>query len=225
MKGKIVHIEIPAEDTQRAMKFWGGLTGWKFQNYAESTEGAPEYNMFEGEPGGGLYPATDGEKGIKVYFETDDIDAELGRIRDAGGNDRGEDAGAEHGLVRGGHRHRGQQVLRLAVRRERTGARGHGRTVRVLLAEESRRIEEVELGLAAPEHGLSDELAAREAEHVAVARVAGCDPHAVATGDRAGERQVVFRHAEDPGPAVRDRAEARRVVPQRRRSARPGSAR
>jgi predicted enzyme related to lactoylglutathione lyase len=41
--------------------------------------------MFEGEPGGGLYPAADGEKGIKVYFEVDDIDAEIGRIRDAGG--------------------------------------------------------------------------------------------------------------------------------------------
>jgi predicted enzyme related to lactoylglutathione lyase len=86
LKGKIVHIEIPAEDTQRAMKFWGDLTGWKFQNYAESQEGAPEYNMFEGEPGGGLYPATDGEKGIKVYFETDNIDEELGRIRELGGD-------------------------------------------------------------------------------------------------------------------------------------------
>ena len=64
MKGKIVHIEIPAEDTQRAMKFWGEVAGWKFQNYADQTEG---------------------EKGILVYFEADDIDAELGRIRDAGG--------------------------------------------------------------------------------------------------------------------------------------------
>jgi uncharacterized protein len=85
MKGKIVHIEIPADDTQRAMKFWGAVAGWKFQNYAEGNEGAPEYNMFEGEPGGGLYPVGDGEKGIMVYFEADDIDAELGRIRDAGG--------------------------------------------------------------------------------------------------------------------------------------------
>jgi predicted enzyme related to lactoylglutathione lyase len=83
VKGKIVHIEIPAEDTQRAMKFWGDLAGWKFQAY--SGEGAPEYNMFEGEPGGGLYPTTEGERGIKVYFEADDIDAELGRIRDLGG--------------------------------------------------------------------------------------------------------------------------------------------
>lgn len=86
MKGKIVHIEIPADDTQRALKFWGELAGWKFQNYAEGTEGAPEYHMFEGEPGGGLYPSTEGEKGIRVFFETDDIDAELGRIRDAGGD-------------------------------------------------------------------------------------------------------------------------------------------
>jgi uncharacterized protein len=66
------------------MKFWGDLAGWKFQAY--SGEGAPEYNMFEGEPGGGLYPATDGEKGIKVYFETDNIDEELGRIRELGGD-------------------------------------------------------------------------------------------------------------------------------------------
>jgi len=86
VKGKIVHIEIPAEDTGRAMKFWGELAGWSFKNYAEGQEGAPEYNMFEGEPGGGLYPSREGEKGIKVYFETDDIDAELERIRELGGN-------------------------------------------------------------------------------------------------------------------------------------------
>ena len=86
MKGKIVHVEIPADDTQRAMKFWGALAGWSFKNYAEGAEGAPEYNMFEGEPGGGLYPSREGEKGIMVYFETDDIDAETARIRDLGGN-------------------------------------------------------------------------------------------------------------------------------------------
>ena len=86
MKGKIVHVEIPADDTQRAMKFWGELAGWSFKNYAEGAEGAPEYNMFEGEPGGAIYPSTDADKSILVYFETDDIDAELGRIRDSGGD-------------------------------------------------------------------------------------------------------------------------------------------
>ena len=86
MKGKIVHIEIPADDTQRAMKFWGDLTGWQFKNYAEGQEGAPEYNMFEGEPGGAIHPAMDGHKGLTVYFETDDIDAERERISELGGN-------------------------------------------------------------------------------------------------------------------------------------------
>jgi uncharacterized protein len=86
MKGAIVHIEIPADDTQRAMKFWGQLVGWKFQAYGDGSDDVPEYNMFEGEPGGAIYPAREGEKGIMVYFETDDIDAELNRIRDAGGD-------------------------------------------------------------------------------------------------------------------------------------------
>ena len=81
MKGKLVHIEIPADDTQRAMKFWSDLAGWKFQTY----EGPVEYNMFEGEPGGGLYPKQEGETGIRVYFETDNIDSEVERIRELGG--------------------------------------------------------------------------------------------------------------------------------------------
>ena len=86
MKGKIVHVEIPADDTGRAMKFWGALAGWQFKNYAEGAEGAPEYNMFEGEPGGAIYPSREGEKGIVVYFEVEDIDAELANIRDLGGS-------------------------------------------------------------------------------------------------------------------------------------------
>ena len=83
MKGKIVHIEIPADDTGRALKFWGELAGWQFKNYGDGAEGAPEYHMFEGEPGGAIYPSED--RGIRVYFEADDIDSELDRIRELGG--------------------------------------------------------------------------------------------------------------------------------------------
>ena len=84
MKGKIVHIEIPSGGTEQALKFWGQLTGWSFKNYAEGQEGAPEYHMFEGEPGGAIYPSDD-DRGIRVYFEADDIDSELNRIRELGG--------------------------------------------------------------------------------------------------------------------------------------------
>jgi predicted enzyme related to lactoylglutathione lyase len=82
MKGKLVHIELPADDTSRAKEFWGQLAGWQFQTW----EGPMEYNMFEGEPGGGIYPRQNDERGVTVYFETDDIDGSVGRVRDLGGS-------------------------------------------------------------------------------------------------------------------------------------------
>jgi predicted enzyme related to lactoylglutathione lyase len=50
MKGKIVHVEIPADDTQRAMKFWGELAGWQFKAYEGEGDGggAPEDTIIEG---------------------------------------------------------------------------------------------------------------------------------------------------------------------------------
>ena len=42
MAGEMVHIEIPADDTEQARAFWGGLFGWEFQAF----EGGPgEYYM------------------------------------------------------------------------------------------------------------------------------------------------------------------------------------
>jgi uncharacterized protein len=82
MKGKLVHIELPAEDTVRAKGFWGQLAGWQFQGW----DGPIEYNMFEGEPGGAIYPRQEGERGPIVYFETDDIDTSVQQVRDLGGS-------------------------------------------------------------------------------------------------------------------------------------------
>jgi predicted enzyme related to lactoylglutathione lyase len=80
---KVVHIEVPAGDTARARKFWSSLVGWSFQSW----NGGMEYHMFEGEPGGGLYPAQgDDDRGIRVYFGTDDIRAEIARVRELGGS-------------------------------------------------------------------------------------------------------------------------------------------
>ncbi len=81
MKGKIVHIELPAQDTARAREFWGELCGWKFQSY----EGPIEYHMFQGEPGGAIYPSQEDERGPIVYFETDDIESEVKNVRKLGG--------------------------------------------------------------------------------------------------------------------------------------------
>jgi predicted enzyme related to lactoylglutathione lyase len=82
MKGKLVHIELPADDTSRARSFWSQLAGWQYQTW----EGPVEYNMFEGEPGGAIYPRQEGELGPVVYFESEDIDADVQQVRSLGGS-------------------------------------------------------------------------------------------------------------------------------------------
>ena len=47
---------------------------------------APPAGGQQARPGGGLFPVGDGDKGITVYFETDDIDAERERISELGGS-------------------------------------------------------------------------------------------------------------------------------------------
>jgi predicted enzyme related to lactoylglutathione lyase len=83
MAGKPVHLEIPAPDAAQASAFWGSLLGWQFQ----AMEGAPSpYLMtrFGDDSGGAIYedPA---ERGLRVYFDVDDIDAGTSRVRGLGG--------------------------------------------------------------------------------------------------------------------------------------------
>ena len=80
---KIVHFEIPADDTARAKQFWGALFDVEFQTY----EGPIEYHMFQNDDqtGGGLYPRQEGEKGLITYFGVDDIDAARAKVQELGG--------------------------------------------------------------------------------------------------------------------------------------------
>jgi predicted enzyme related to lactoylglutathione lyase len=84
MPGKLVHFELPAQDTARARKFWSDLFGWSFNN-----PGMPgiEYWMARtGEEQGGAIYATDTDKrGPIVYFDTANVDASLDKVRAAGG--------------------------------------------------------------------------------------------------------------------------------------------
>jgi uncharacterized protein len=80
---KIVHFEIPADDTTRAKQFWGSLFGVEFKTY----EGPIEYHMFQNDDqtGGGLYPRQEGEQGLITYFAVDDIDAARAKVQELGG--------------------------------------------------------------------------------------------------------------------------------------------
>jgi uncharacterized protein len=69
MAKRVVHVEFPAQDVDRAERFWEGVGGWSIED-----AGMPgiEYRMFqEGDQGGAVYP-TMGEPGPIVYYGSDD---------------------------------------------------------------------------------------------------------------------------------------------------------
>src|SRR5256886_11916970 len=82
MAGNIVHFEINAKDANRAKRFYSSLFGWK---YKDSEVPGIEYYLIDGvNPGGAINPMQE-NPGPVVYFDTDDIDASIGKVRELGG--------------------------------------------------------------------------------------------------------------------------------------------
>jgi len=81
--GRIVHFELLAQDPDRATAFWKGLFGW---NVGASTMEGFDYRMFDlGDGQGGAIFPSDTPGTMQVYFDTDDIDASIARVRELGG--------------------------------------------------------------------------------------------------------------------------------------------
>jgi predicted enzyme related to lactoylglutathione lyase len=83
--GQLGHVEIPADDPDRAKRFYGELFGWQFQE----TEGFEGYHMFRAGPGevGGAV-AKRGEMArdaMTQYVSVDSIDDVAAKVRDLGG--------------------------------------------------------------------------------------------------------------------------------------------
>jgi predicted enzyme related to lactoylglutathione lyase len=84
MGKKVVHVEFPAQDAERGKKFWEGVGGWSLND-----AGMPggQYLMFqEGDQGGAVFkmdqfPAS----GTTIYLGSDNIDADLAKVRELGG--------------------------------------------------------------------------------------------------------------------------------------------
>jgi uncharacterized protein len=82
MGKKVVHVEFPAKDLERGKKFWEGVGGWKIED-----SGMPgmQYLMWqEGDQGGGVY-STEGMSGTTLYLGSDDMDADVVKVRELGG--------------------------------------------------------------------------------------------------------------------------------------------
>jgi hypothetical protein len=86
MASKLVHFEVPAQDTNRALGFYGSMFGWEFQEYPGAPGGYHMTQTGEGQ-GGAIHGAADGGgiPGIFVYFDVDDINAGAARVRELGG--------------------------------------------------------------------------------------------------------------------------------------------
>jgi predicted enzyme related to lactoylglutathione lyase len=83
MAGQIVHVEIPADDTGKGREFWGSLFGWKF----ESAPAPSEYYMTQisDQAGAAVTNMEPGKRGMRAYFDVDDINAGAARVRELGG--------------------------------------------------------------------------------------------------------------------------------------------
>jgi predicted enzyme related to lactoylglutathione lyase len=82
MAGNIVHFELNAKDASRAKRFYSSLFGWKFK---DSQMPGIEYYLIDGaDPTGAVNPMQQ-DPGPVVYFDTDDIDASIGKVRQLGG--------------------------------------------------------------------------------------------------------------------------------------------
>lgn len=83
MAGQIVHFEIPVDDTEKGREFWGSLFGWQF----EAFPGPSEYHMTRiGEQtGAAITNMEPGKRGARAYFDVDEINAGVARVRELGG--------------------------------------------------------------------------------------------------------------------------------------------
>ena len=83
MAGQMVHVEFPAGDTGKASEFWSSLFGWQFESYP----GPSEYLMtrFSETTGGAIYGADGDKRGTRVYFDVDDINTGIARVKELGG--------------------------------------------------------------------------------------------------------------------------------------------
>jgi hypothetical protein len=93
MTGDLVYFMLTVPDEKRAHAFFGGLFGWEFG--PGNVPGGSQ--ITNSTPPGGMFAGGEAEK-PEVWFEVDDMDAALARIRELGG-EAGEMGEIESGYV------------------------------------------------------------------------------------------------------------------------------
>ena len=84
-RGTIRHIEFPADDIERAKRFYGAVAGWEFGEI----EGQPGYWMFRSGEGSGGGLGRRGESVgsvVRVYIDVDDLEGAVAAATANGGS-------------------------------------------------------------------------------------------------------------------------------------------
>jgi len=97
MAGRVVHVEIGAEDADRAQSFYSGVFGWQI---GPPMSPEMDYRMFQtGENEGGAISGGMTPGNFTVYLDTDDIDASVAKVRELGGAAEDKYAVPGHGWI------------------------------------------------------------------------------------------------------------------------------
>jgi uncharacterized protein len=94
---KVVHFEIPADDVERAKKFYGSSFGWELQTMdmgdgeytSVKTTAVDEQTQLPTDPGainGGMFQRDERLTSPVITIDVDGIDDALKQIEDAGGS-------------------------------------------------------------------------------------------------------------------------------------------
>ena len=86
MAGKLVHFELPAQDDERATRFYGELFGWQWNTQDMGPDFKYHMVQLGDEMGGAVFRSPEGKRGPIVYFDTDDVDASVAKVRELGGD-------------------------------------------------------------------------------------------------------------------------------------------
>jgi uncharacterized protein len=83
-KGTITHIEFPADDLDRARRFYSAVAGWELGEM----EGFPDYFLFRSEEGHGGGIGKRGESvgpAVRVYITVDNLEEAIAAAEANGG--------------------------------------------------------------------------------------------------------------------------------------------
>ena len=84
MAGRVIHFEIPIDDSDRAVAFYAGAFGWGLERWGPIEYWTTTAGVGDG-IGGALTKRSDDIPSLMFYIDVDDIDDALAAVEAAGG--------------------------------------------------------------------------------------------------------------------------------------------